>query len=195
MFEGLVVAYGKLVHLRTLRPDDLGYLSEWCEDPLLERLVGSDFLRVYRETFDKQSSFYEAVLADPTQIPLMIVPDRAWTTPVGLARLYNIHVQDGYAGLEIIVANARAWRRGFGVQAGRLMTLYAFDGLGLRRLESKVYEYNTLSINSLRRNGFVQEGVLRRAAYRDGRYWNILIFGLLREETRADQRQGLHLVT
>jgi RimJ/RimL family protein N-acetyltransferase len=37
------------------------------------------------------------------------------------------------------------------------------DVLGLRRLEAKVYEYNVLSMNSLARNGFRQEGVLRQA--------------------------------
>lgn len=191
--EGLIVARGKHVYLRTLMPEDLELLSEWCEDPTLDRLVGSDFLRAYREIYDKQPAFYEAVLTDPTQIVLMIVELVGRGRPVGLVRLYNIHVQDGYAGLEIIVADARAWRWGLGIQAGRLMGYYAVDVLGLRRLESKVYEYNTLSINSLLRNGFTREGVLRQAAARDGRNWDIVIFGILREEIERQRKRDRYL--
>jgi RimJ/RimL family protein N-acetyltransferase len=60
--------------------------------------------------------------------------------------------------------------------------------LGLRRIEAKVYEYNVLSMNSLRRNGFRQEGVLRKAGFDGERYWDLVIFGILKEEIEA-QRQ------
>jgi RimJ/RimL family protein N-acetyltransferase len=62
------------------------------------------------------------------------------------------------------------------------------DVLGLRRIEAKVYEYNRLSINSLLRHGFRQEGLLRQAGFYDGRHFDVLVFGILREELEA-QRQ------
>ncbi len=187
--EGLVVARGKMVHLRTFTRGDLVYLSEWADDPRLEHLVGSDLLRMYADVYDRSPGFYDACLADPTQIVLMIVPNHAPARPVGMVRLYNIHLRDGYAGLEIIVADRAAWRRGFGVQAGRLVSFYGVDVLGLRRIESKVYAYNRVSINGLLRNGFTQEGVLRKAAYRDGQYWDIVLFGILKDEIEEQRRK------
>ncbi|HXG03713.1 MAG TPA: GNAT family protein [Candidatus Binatia bacterium] len=183
--EPLVVARGRHVHLRTFVPQDLAPLAVWAEDPEIEYLVGSDFLRAYREIYDKQPAFYDAVLADPTQIVLMIVPNAQPDRPVGLTRLFDIHLPDGYASFETIVADPRARRRGFGVMASRLLVCYGVDTLGLRRFESRVYEYNTLSINGLLRNGFTREGVLRKAAFKSGRYWDIIIFGILRDEIEA----------
>jgi RimJ/RimL family protein N-acetyltransferase len=184
-----VVSRGARVHLRTLRPDDLEYLSDWAEDSFLERMVGSEFLNTYKHVYDKDPSFYEACLMDSTQIVLVIEADPEWAGPIGIARLFNIHLQEGYAFLEVMLTDAKAIRRGFGVEAGKLISYYGVDVLGLRRIEAKVYEYNRLSANSLRRNGFRQEGVLRKAGYQDGQCWDMLVFGILEHEIEQQRKK------
>jgi diamine N-acetyltransferase len=186
---GAVIARGKRVYLRTLVPDDLPYLSEWAEEPFLERLVGSEFLHAFKHVYDSDASFYDACLTDTSQIVLVVMAYRGWSKPVGLVRLFNIHVLEGYAFLETMLTDARAIRKGFGVEAGRLISYYGVDVLGLRRIEAKVYEHNVLSANTLRRNGFHLEGVLRKAAMQDGQYWDVLVFGILREEIEEQRKK------
>lgn len=189
----IVVTRGKRIYLRTFTRDDLRHLDAWADDPHLERMVGSEFLSLFA-AYEKDASFYDAVLNDPTQIVLMVVPNEDPGRPVGLVRLMNIHQAEGYAGIETIIADHRASRRGVGVQASRLMAYYGVDTIGLRRLEAKAYEYNPLSINTLKRNGFTQEGVLRKAAYRDGRYWDIIVFGILQDEIEEQRRKDKYLL-
>jgi RimJ/RimL family protein N-acetyltransferase len=191
--EEVVITRGKRIYLRTFTRNDLGYLDDWCEDPDLDRLVGSEFLQLYR-AYEKDASFYDAILNDPTQIVLMVVPNREPHVPVGLVRLMNIHQAEGYAGIETIIADPYAMRHGYGVMASRLMAFYGVDAIGLRRLEAKAYAYNPLSINTLKRNGFTQEGVLRQAAYRDGQYWDIIVFGILRDEIEEQRRKDRYLL-
>jgi len=186
--RGSVIARGLRVYLRTFTPADLDHLAAWVDDPFLERMVGSEFLQSYKHVWDKSPAFFEAVLTDPTQVVLVIEAYRGWTVPVGVVRLFNIHLLEGYAFLETIITDPRAMKRGFGVEAGKLISYYGVDVLGLRRIEAKVYEYNVLSMNSLRRNGFQQEGVLRQAGFDGERYWDLVIFGILKEEIEA-QRQ------
>jgi RimJ/RimL family protein N-acetyltransferase len=193
--EEIVVTRGKKIRLRTFTRADLRYLDEWCDDPELDRMVGSEFLHLYK-AYEKDASFYDAVLSDPTQIVLMIVPNDAPqpAKAVGLVRLMNIHQAEGYAGIETILADRQAIRHGYGVQASRLIAFYGVDTIGLRRLEAKAYEYNPLSINTLKRNGFTQEGVLRQAAYRDGRYWDIIVFGILKDEIEEQRKKDKYLL-
>jgi RimJ/RimL family protein N-acetyltransferase len=186
---GVVVARGRRVALRTLVPGDLAHFAEWSDDPFLEQMVGSEFLYAYKHVYDKGPEFYEACLNDATQVVFMIEANQGWTKPVGVVRLFNIHMQEGYAFLETMVTDQRALRRGYGVEAGRLISYYGVDVLGLRRIEAKVYEYNRLSINSLKRNGFHQEGVLRQAGVHGGRYWDVVIFGILKDEIEEQRRK------
>jgi RimJ/RimL family protein N-acetyltransferase len=191
---GVEMARGLWIHLRTLTPADLTHLSRWSEDPHVSRMVGSELLQTFRDVYDQDVSFYDALLVDTTQIVFMIMANDGSPDPVGLVRLFNIHQSEGYAGIETILGDRRPMRRGFGVQASRLMAYYGVDVLGLRRLEAKAYEYNPLSINTLKRNGFTHEGTLRKASWRDGRYWDILVFGLLREELEHQRRQDRYLL-
>lgn len=191
--RSVVVTQGRRTRLRTLVPTDLAYLSTWCEDPFLERMVGSEFFHTFRHVYDKGPEFYEACLTDPSQVVFIVddnrptVPPDSRQVPLGLVRLFNIHLLEGYAFLETIITDQRALRRGYGVEAGRLISYYGVDVLGLRRIEAKVYEYNVLSINALRRNGFTQEGVLRQAGFQDGRYWDLVIFGILKDEIERER--------
>ncbi len=191
--RGVVIARGRRVLLRTLVPADLEYLSEWAEDPFLDRMVGSELLHTYKHVYDKHPSFYEACLNDPTQVVLVIMavrPVEAWSKkPLGLVRLFNIHLLEGYAFLETMLTDVRALRRGMGVEAGKLICAYGLDVLGLHRIEAKVYEYNRLSINSLKRHGFKQEGVLRKAGFYDGHHYDVIVFGILREELEEQRHK------
>ena len=191
---GIVVARGRHVHLRTFTPADLDHLARWASDTRLERMVGSELLQLYRDVYENDPSFYEAVLTDTTQIALIVKANEGFPDPIGLVRLFNIHQSEGYAGIETVMGDFRAARRGYGVQASRLMGYYGVDTLGLRRLEAKAYEYNALSINTLKRNGFTHEGTLRKATLRDGRYWDIMIFGILRDEIEDQRRKDRYLL-
>jgi RimJ/RimL family protein N-acetyltransferase len=187
--RGVVISRGTRVYLRTFTQDDLVWLSEWVEDPYLERMVGSEFFHAFKHDWDKAPGFHEAVLNDPTQVVLMVEAYRGWTKPVGVVRLFNIHLLEGYAFLETIVTDPRAIRRGFGVEAGKLIAYYGVDVLGIRRIEAKVYAYNVLSLNTMRRNGFHQEGVLRQAGFDGTRYWDVVVFGILKDEIDAVRKR------
>jgi RimJ/RimL family protein N-acetyltransferase len=187
--EGVVISRGMRVHLRTFTRADLAGLTEWVDDPFLERMVGSEFLHAYKHDWDKAPGFHDAIMNDPTQVVLMVEANRGWTKPVGVVRLFNIHLLEGYAFLETIITDQRAIRRGYGVEAGKLISYYGVDVLGVRRIEAKVYEYNVLSMNSLKRNGFHQEGVLRQAGFDGTRYWDVVVFGILKDEIEAVRRR------
>jgi hypothetical protein len=48
-----VIARGRRVYLRTLMRRDLEFLSEWADDPFLQRMVGSEFLRAFKHATTK----------------------------------------------------------------------------------------------------------------------------------------------
>jgi len=70
--------------------------------------------------------------------------------------------------------------------------VFAFDELGLRRLEADVDPRNVASRRLLERVGFVEEGLARERYENDGQVYDSVRYGLLaRELTPAVRREGL----
>jgi len=166
------------------------YLSEWADSAFVDAMVGSDFLYQYKHLYHRRNDlFLDLLLRDGSQLNALIIPVTGTGGPVGFVRLFNINLLHGYAFLEIVIADPRSLRHGWGVEAGRLMVLYGIENLGIRRIEAKAYAYNRLSQNALLRNGFKLEGALRQACFYDNQYWDILVYGLLKDEMEEQRKK------
>lgn len=169
--------------------EELILFERWANEPSLDELVGSEFLYRCRHLSPYHPEFVSLVLNDATSLTLLVQPLDVSSPPVGFVRLYNIRLIEGFTFLETVVADLRSLRRGWGIEASRLLLAYAMDALWVRRVEAKVYAYNLLSINSLKRNGFQQEGTLREARIWDGQRWDILVFSILEGEMIEQRKQ------
>jgi RimJ/RimL family protein N-acetyltransferase/ABC-type transporter Mla MlaB component len=174
-----------------LRPptwDELPLFTRWATDPLLEQMVGSELLYQFRHLGPHHPDVINLIFNDPTALTLVVEPLSPLRAPVGFVRLYQINLVQQFAFLETAVATVESLRRGWGIEASRLFLAYGLDVLHLHRIEAKAYAYNVLSTNSLKRNGFQSEGVLRRARTYGGQRWDILLFSILEEEMREQRR-------
>lgn len=73
-------------------------------------------------------------------------------------------------------------KKGYGSEALYSVLNYAFNKMNLHRLEAEVIEHNKASIKLIRKFNFVEEGRLREAKYSDGKYCDIIRYGLLKKE-------------
>jgi RimJ/RimL family protein N-acetyltransferase/anti-anti-sigma regulatory factor len=185
--ETPLVARSARLGLRQPTWDELSLFARWADDRYLDEMVGSDLLYRCRHLGRDHADFVAEIFASPTSLTLVVEPLESPGQPVGFVRLYDIQLAEGIAFLETVVTTRESLRKGWGVEASRLLLAYAMDVLGIRRVEAKVYAYNVLSANALRRNGFREEGVLRAAHRYHGERWDILVFSILEDELRAQR--------
>jgi [ribosomal protein S5]-alanine N-acetyltransferase len=76
------------------------------------------------------------------------------------------------------------WGNGYASEAASLLIAAGFRDLGLHRIHTGVFPDNPRSIRVLRRLGFRAEGRARQDRLVDGRYRDLVLFGLLRGEFR-----------
>jgi RimJ/RimL family protein N-acetyltransferase/ABC-type transporter Mla MlaB component len=176
------------IGLRLPTWDELPLFTRWATDPLLEQMVGSELLYHVRHLGPYHPDVISLIFHDPLALTLVVEPLAPLRAPVGFVRLYQINLAQQFAFLETAVATVESLRRGWGIEASRLFLAYGLDALHLHRIEAKVYAYNVLSTNSLKRNGFQPEGVLRRARTYGGQRWDILLYSILEEEMREQRR-------
>ncbi len=72
--------------------------------------------------------------------------------------------------------------KGYGKKSLKAAMDFAFNKMNLHRLEAEVYEFNNVSIKLIESLGFKKEGILREAQYSKGKYWDIIRYGILRNE-------------
>ncbi|MGC8864925.1 MAG: GNAT family N-acetyltransferase [Bacteroidales bacterium] len=72
--------------------------------------------------------------------------------------------------------------QGIGRTASEILLDFSFRVMNLVRIEAEVVQGNEASLRLIRSLGFVEEGRLRKAKYIEGQYYDIFVFGLLKEE-------------
>lgn len=77
------------------------------------------------------------------------------------------------------------WGKGFATEATTRVLGYAFEELGLSRVNASVHGTNAGSIRVLEKLGLTREGVQRRHVCRFGVWNDLVLFGILREEWLA----------
>ncbi|MBI2190647.1 MAG: GNAT family N-acetyltransferase [Planctomycetes bacterium] len=103
---------------------------------------------------------------------------------IGTCQLHGIHWIHRTAELQIRIGDPESRGKGYGTEATRLLVEFGFRDLGLRRITLHVVKGNAAALRVYEKVGFVQEGVLRQAAYLDGNTVDLILMGLLREEYR-----------
>lgn len=110
---------------------------------------------------------------------------------IGFARIFWIQWTNGRAFLQLGIGDAEQRGKGYGREALDLLVRYSFGELNLNYLGASVPEYNPVALRLFQGAGFSEMACQRQALYRDGRRWDLLIYGLLRDEWSDDN--GRHL--
>ncbi len=59
---------------------------------------------------------------------------------------------------------------------------FIFNEMNINKIKLHVYSFNERAIRCYEKCGFIKEGVLRQELYRDGRYYDTIVMGLLKED-------------
>lgn len=168
--------------LRPLRSSDDSSLVEIFSDPRsLETWFRAPFntvekAREYRATlhegFRRRSLFIWGVFAghDEDDAPLAGVAI--------LTRWSALHrrIDVGY------YLASEFWGRGYATEATRALMAFAFDSLGVHRIEAEVVPGNDASVRVLERAGFVYEATLKQRLWGDDGPEDSMLFRVFRDE-------------
>lgn len=101
---------------------------------------------------------------------------------IGTCAFMNHDQRNRSAELAIVIGNKNYWSKGFGTQIMTQLIDWGFEGMNLHRLYLHVFGFNTRAINLYEKMGFVLEGRKRESLYRHGKYQDVLLYGLLKNE-------------
>ena len=179
MEEIKVNIYGKKVFLRGMEPEDMEMYREMANDPNTERLLGGWSFPISTK---EQTEWYEKAVADKRNLRFTIVVQET-EEAIGMVNLVDIDWKNGSAFQGIRMSAKKG--QGYGTDAVMALMRYAFEELRLVRLDATILEYNTVSQGLYKKCGWSIEGTKKKAIYRQGKHYNLLIAGITDEEYYA----------
>lgn len=155
--------------LAPLDPSHVGsdYVA-WLNDP---QVVGQTEQSAREHTVDSVRAYVEATLDAPDALIWRILLASAH---VGNIRLSNIHRIHRRAAVALIIGHSSARGRGLGPRAIKLVVDYALGELGLNKVTAGLYASNPASGRAFEKAGFHLEATLRRHAWHDGAFIDVL---------------------
>ena len=187
---GLPVLTGSTITLRELRVEDAA--------PLLFALTTEEvsrFISPPPTTVDGFERFIAWALGQREAgryICFAIVP-RGMNVAVGLFQVRSLEIGFGIAEWGFAMSS-EYWGTGMFVEGAKMTVDFAFDVVGVHRLEARAALKNGRGNGALRKISAVQEGVLRRSFLRNGEYLDQALWTILADEWRAKAVWGPRVV-
>jgi RimJ/RimL family protein N-acetyltransferase len=184
--EHLPVLSGQQVTLRELRASDAASLFALLTTEEVSRFISpppttvEGFERFIAWTLRQRSAGTYACFA---------VTLAGHDTAIGIFQVRE--TEPGFASAEWGFAiGSPFWGTGVFQQGAELVMQFAFETLGVHRLEARAALKNGRGNGALRKVGAVQEGVLRRSFLRNGEYLDQALYSIIADEWRAAARGG-----
>lgn len=176
---------GKKIYLRGIEKDDIsGNMSQWANDSEVTHYMvmgtvpnsGSIFC-----SWDSVEDEYERLKKSRNDIVFAIV-DKKTDTMIGVTGLYDISWIPRAAEFRIAIGEKSFWGKGYGTEATKLIVEYAFDKLNLNQVHLGVNAEDERANKCYKNAGFLFEGTKRESVYRNGRYYDLNLYSILRSE-------------
>jgi ribosomal-protein-alanine N-acetyltransferase len=182
--QQLPVLAGKQVTLRELRTSDAASLLAMLTTAEVSRFISPPPTTV--EGFER---FIGWTLRQRTagNYACYAVTIRGFDTAIGIFQVRQL--DPGFTTAEWgFAVGSPFWGTGVFQDAADLVLQFAFDTLGVHRLEARAAVLNARGNGALRKVGAVQEGVLRKSVLCKGEYLDQALYGIVEDEWRAARR-------
>jgi len=173
---------GELVRLSAMDADEISKaFSRWSQDSEFKRLINSEAVSVASSMGTKKWLEKELDEQSDNQhwFSIRTLTDDVLLGDIDLY-IYNWPGRDAFVGLGI--GERDFWGKGYGTDLMKLILRYAFTEVNLNRVTLTVFEYNPRAIRAYEKVGFRHEGRMRKLLKKEGKRWDMLYMGILREE-------------
>ena len=177
---------GERIRLRRNERADISRFVVWLNDPEVRRYLSMTI----PISMANEEQWFENMLKLPAQeqpfaIEIRKTPPEQETEEwqmIGNCSFMGVDHTARSAEVGLFIGDKSCWNKGYGTEVMRLLLSFGFGTLNLNRIFLRVDEDNQGGIRAYEKAGFVHEGRLRKATYRDGQYHDVLIMSVIRFE-------------
>jgi len=167
------------VYLRALEPEDYKKSIKWRNDNEIWSMLAGPKYFVSEEL---EKKWVEDSIFNNSNKLVLSVCLKNTNEHIGYVYLNNIDWKNRSASFAKLIGDKESWGKGYAKEITLLMLYHAFYVMGLIRIEARQLLGNIGSIKANEKCGFKNEGVLRKAVFKDGKYQDLNLMSIIRED-------------
>jgi RimJ/RimL family protein N-acetyltransferase len=180
------VIYSERIRFRGVERGDLPTFVRWINDP--EVRAGLGIYQPFSQA--EEDGWFERMLTRPPDEHVLAIEARdskseegqeSWTL-IGGCGFGSIDWHNRAAEFGINIGEKMYWNQGYGTESVRLLVKHGFETLNLHRIFLRVLDTNPRAIRTYEKAGFTHEVRMRQAEFRNGKYIDMLVMSILRDE-------------
>ena len=170
---------GEKIYLRI--PDEKDLEGNWYGWLNVSDVTKYQNKGIFYNTKNMQKEYFQNMTKSKDDVLFAII-DKETDTHIGCVGLHNIDWVHRSANLGIIIGETYFWGKGYGRKVWNMITEYGLFVLNLHRIYADVMVENVASIKSAKASGFKEEGVIRDKYYKNGKYHNVVMLSVLKDD-------------
>lgn len=167
------------IKLRALTSSDIDKTFEWNNQEDISNLYSGHPFPV---NIEMEKKWYDKILTSNFPVTVFGIEHITDKKLIGISVLKDINMINRLAEFAIYIGDKEYRAKGLAKFATIETIRFAFHKLGLNRVFLKVLENNTAAIKLYESVGFKKEGVLRASVFKNNKFHNEFIYGLLKED-------------
>ena len=174
---------GDKIVLRAIEEKDREMFLNLINDPDTEEMIGGLSFPV---SSIEQEQWIKAQVGNKTVLRCVVVEKEELAEGLGTVILSDLDYKNGVAQVHIKMVKGEGRGRGYGTDALKAISKYAFEELRLNCIYANVLSYNFVSQKLFEKCGFKKDGILRSRVYKKGKYVNMISYSILKGDVNYD---------
>ena len=170
---------GEKVRLREYRREDVKTAQRFMNDSEIMKFLRPNVPYLYK--LEDEQKWFERVSStnDTYTFAIETLNDNRY---IGGCGVEKVDWKNSVVTVGIFIGDKDYWGKGYGTDAMKILIRFIFEQMNINKVNLHVYSFNERAMKSYKKCGFVKEGALRQELYKDGKYHDIVVMGLLKEE-------------
>ena len=165
------------IHLSPIQKEHSETLFNWINNRELVL-----YNAPYKPVMEQNHEAWMNLIASKKDVHIFGIRENESKKLIGSCQLYSINLHSRNAELQIRIGEASQRGKGYGSDAVKLLLQFGFNDLNLHRIYLHVFSDNTAAIKSYLKCSFITEGELRQSVFIDGKYSDVTVMSILKEE-------------
>jgi len=168
-----------VIVLRALTESDISATLRWNNHKELKDLYAGHPFPV---NIEMEREWYNKILKSNIPTTVFGIELISEKKLIGLSILKNINLIHRKAEFAIFIGDEQVRGKGYAKESTCQTLSFGFNQLGLNKIYLFVQKNNSAAIKLYEKVGFQFEGELRKSVYKNGKFINELVMGILKED-------------